>query len=166
MIISSQADIPRFLSLIIDITTNAIYPTTLCGWFLFDLEQKVIENVQQAFDFCLSVPSAARYKGCTMILSALPFEALKCKDRISPLMNLPFRLLRRRLLARPSTVWDVVDHFFLEAKNLPILIKAELVEILGFARGERFEGHQVNIFSCTVITLPTILSEGRGHGIC
>lgn len=146
MIISSQADIPRFLSLIIDITTNALYPNTLCGWFLFDLEQKVIENVQQTFDYCLSVPSAARFKGCTMILSALPFEVLKCKDRISPLMNLPFRLLRRRLLAGPSTAWDVVDQFFLEAKNLPILVKAELVEILGFARGERFEGHQVNIY--------------------
>ncbi|KAJ3835038.1 hypothetical protein F5878DRAFT_330731 [Lentinula raphanica] len=141
MIFSSPADVPRFLSLIVDITMNAVHPPTLCSWFLFDLEQKAHENAQQAFEYCLSVSTAARFKALSSILSALPFHLLKKADRISPLMNLPFRLLRQRLLSGTSkTGWDAVDHFFLEAHSLPNLRKTELVEILSFIGEENADG--------------------------
>lgn len=147
MIFSSDAEIPRFLSLIVDITMNALHPTILCDWFLFDMEQKVAENAQQSFEYCLSAPSTVRAKVLTKILSTLPFKFLE-KRGSTPLMRLPYRLLRERLLAGPSSAeWDIADNYFAGVDTLPALSRTEFVDILNLVREQKLEGTDMN-FGC------------------
>jgi hypothetical protein len=144
MVFSSETDISRFLAFIVEITVNALHPAVLCHWFLFDLEQKVTENVQQSFDYCLCTFSVTRSKALTKILSVIPFSSLIVNDRSSPLTNLPFRLLRRRLLAGPLSGTDVIDNYFLGVNLLPALSKDEFIELLTLTHAEQGGSHKAS----------------------
>ncbi len=137
LIFSSAEEIPRFLSLIVQVSVNALHPSVLCEWFLFDIEQKVAENAQQTFDFCLSAHPASRTKALTELVSALPFSSLKTNGRSAALMNIPFLLLRHRLLASSGHGWDAIDNYFLGATRLPAPPRADLVELLKLGRENR-----------------------------
>lgn len=163
MIFSSNTEIPRFLSLIIDITVNTLHPTLLCDWFLFDMEQKVAENVQQSFEYCLSAPSTVRAQALTKILLMLPSKILETKES-TPLVVLPYRLLRERLLAGPSsTEWDIADNYFAGVGTLPALSRSEFVDILNLVREQKPEGTNVDFGHHQVLSLPFSVSLSFDH---
>ncbi|KAF5371168.1 hypothetical protein D9758_004152 [Tetrapyrgos nigripes] len=142
---ASEADLPRFLGLALEILFKAIYPPVLSEWFLTDFQPKIREVTTNALHFCLSPSHRSslelRLRALTDVLGALPFgSSPQINDSYS---HIPDKLLRWRLLKGPSLPpqWNAVDDYLINYINSSYFLFSEsyfleLVRMLPTVNGQ------------------------------